>query len=236
MLKAIVFDLDDTLYDQQRPFQQALLSVWNDPAVSGHVLTDLFKVFKHMNDRVANLETLTMNRVFDRLNDVLSQHELPTLANSVWLAFCDHYHAEAQKITLFSDIQAQLPLLKDHYELGVITNGESATQSEKVAHLDLQRWIKKENVVISDEVGLRKPDPRIFTHFNRLMNLQANEVVYIGDNFKRDMVGAKKAGWHAFWFNHRHLEMPKSEFIPDQTVESPTELAELLQAMTVTNY
>ena len=50
MLKAIVFDLDDTLYDQQRPFQQALASVWNDPAVSGHVLTDLFKAFKHMND------------------------------------------------------------------------------------------------------------------------------------------------------------------------------------------
>lgn len=104
MLKAIVFDLDDTLYDQQRPFRQALLSVWNDPAVSGHVLTDLFKVFKHMNDRVANLETLTMNHVFDRLNDVLSQHELPTLANSVWLAFCDRYHAEAKKRLLYFQI------------------------------------------------------------------------------------------------------------------------------------
>ncbi|WP_252904439.1 hypothetical protein [Secundilactobacillus silagei] len=50
------------------------------------------------------------------------------------------------------------------------------------------------------------------------------------------MVGAKQAGWHAFWFNHRHLDMPKSELIPDQTVESSAELAELLQAMNVTNY
>lgn len=236
MLKAIVFDLDDTLYDQQRPFQQALASVWNDPAVSSHVLTDLFKAFKHMNDRVAKLETLTMNHVFNRLNDVLTQHDLPTLTNSVWLAFCDRYRTETKKITLFSDIQAQLPLLNKHYELGVITNGESNTQSEKFSHLELEQWVKKENVVISDEVGLRKPDPRIFTHFNRQMNLQANEVVYIGDNFEKDMVGAKQAGWHAFWFNHRHLEMPKSDFIPDQTVESPTELAELLQAMSVTNY
>ncbi|MCH5461247.1 HAD family hydrolase [Lactobacillus sp. LC28-10] len=236
MLKAIVFDLDDTLYDQQRPFQQALFSVWNDPAVSGHVLTDLFKTFKHMNDRVAKLETLTMNHVFSHLNDVLTKYNLPTLANSVWLAFWDRYQAEAQTISLFSDIQTQLPLLKDHYELGVITNGESNTQSEKLSHLDLHRWVNHDNVVISDEVGIRKPDPRIFTHFNRKLSLQANEVVYIGDNFEKDMVGAKKAGWHAFWFNHRHLEMPKSDFIPDQTVESSTELAELLQAMSVTNY
>lgn len=219
MLKAIVFDLDDTLYDQQRPFQQALFSVWNDPAVSGHVLTDLFKVFKHMNDRVAKIETLTMNHVFSCLNDVLVKHDLPTLTNSVWLAFCDRYHAEAQKIRLFTDIQAQLPLLKGHYELGVITNGESNTQTEKLSHLDIKRWVDKENVVISDEVGLRKPDPRIFTHFNRQMNIQPQEVVYIGDNFEKDMVGAKQAGWHAFWFNHRHLDMPQSDFIPDQTVD-----------------
>lgn len=50
------------------------------------------------------------------------------------------------------------------------------------------------------------------------------------------MLGAKQAGWHAFWFNHRGLDLPKSDYIPDQTVESPAELAELLQAMTVTAY
>ncbi|WP_054701086.1 HAD family hydrolase [Secundilactobacillus odoratitofui] len=91
-------------------------------------------------------------------------------------------------------------------------------------------------MVISEEVGLIKPDARIFTYFNRLLNLQANEVVYIGDNFNNDMLGAKQAGWHAFWFNHRGLDLPKSDYIPDQTVESPAELAELLQAMTVTAY
>ncbi len=235
MLKAIVFDLDDTLYDQQRPFQQALFSVWNDPAVSGHVLTDLFKAFKHMNDRVAKLETLTMNHVFNRLNDVLTQHDLPTLTNSVWLAFATVTEQKQKNHPVFR-YSSTTAALNKHYELGVITNGESNTQSEKFSHLELEQWVKKENVVISDEVGLRKPDPRIFTHFNRQMNLQANEVVYIGDNFEKDMVGAKQAGWHAFWFNHRHLEMPKSDFIPDQTVESPTELAELLQAMSVTNY
>lgn len=236
MIKAIVFDLDDTLYDQQRPFQQALTSVWNDPAASGHVLTDLFEAFKHMNDRVAQLETLTMTQVFDRMNSVLDHHDLPALQHSVWLAFWDRYQAEAKNITLFKEIREQLQLLKDHYELGVITNGESHTQNQKVERLDLNQWIKQPNMVISDEVGLRKPDPRIFTYFNRLLNLQANEVVYIGDNFEKDMVGAKKAGWHAFWFNHRHLDLPKADFIPDQTIESPVELAELLQAMSVTTY
>ncbi|WP_054701083.1 hypothetical protein [Secundilactobacillus odoratitofui] len=86
MIKAIVFDLDDTLYDQQRPFQQALLSVWNDPAVSGSVLNDLFSTFKQLNDRVTTLETLNMTQVFDQLNTVLAHHDLPALAGSVWLA------------------------------------------------------------------------------------------------------------------------------------------------------
>ncbi|KRK98203.1 HAD superfamily hydrolase [Secundilactobacillus odoratitofui DSM 19909 = JCM 15043] len=236
MIKAIVFDLDDTLYDQQRPFQQALLSVWNDPAVSGSVLNDLFSTFKQLNDRVTTLETLNMTQVFDQLNTVLAHHDLPALAGSVWLAFWDQYQKEAAHIHLFTEIKDQLTFLKDHYQLGIITNGTVEAQSQKALKLNLHQWIDRKNMVISEEVGLIKPDARIFTYFNRLLNLQANEVVYIGDNFNNDMLGAKQAGWHAFWFNHRGLDLPKSDYIPDQTVESPAELAELLQAMTVTAY
>lgn len=236
MIKAIVFDLDDTLYDQQEPFQQALTSVWNDPAVSGQVLTDLFEIFKHMNDRVTKLETLTMAQVFDRLNSVLDAHSLPVLTNNVWLAFWESYQQKTAKISLFSEIRNLLTSLKDHYQLGVITNGETESQSNKVLQLDLDHYINRSNIIISDAVGLRKPDARIFTYFNRLLNLQANEVVYIGDNFETDMIGAKKAGWHTFWFNHRQAELPDAAYIPDQTVESPAELAELLEAMTVNSY
>lgn len=236
MIKAIVFDLDDTLYDQQQPFQQALDSVWNAPTVPSHVVADLFNTFKRLTDQVTHIETPNITHTAEALNQVLKQHALPALTPSVWTAFWAQYQQEMTHIDLFSEIRHHLSLLKDHYELGIITNGPAERQSEKALQLDLHHWFKRANMVISDEVGLKKPDARIFTYFNRMLNLQANEVVYIGDNFLTDMVGAKQAGWHAFWFNHRQLELPNQDYIPDQTVETPEELADLLQAMSVTTY
>ncbi|WP_279403681.1 HAD-IA family hydrolase [Secundilactobacillus kimchicus] len=70
--------------------------------------------------------------------------------------------------------------------------GRPNNSQKKALQLDLHRWFKRANLIISDEVGLAKPDARIFTYFNRKLNLQANEVVYIGDDYNTDMIGAKQ--------------------------------------------
>ena len=56
---------------------------------------------------------------------------------------------------------------------------------------------------ISDVIGYQKPDVRAFQTIQKIMNLNPEETWFVGDTFEVDVVGAKNAGWHVIWFNHR---------------------------------
>lgn len=53
------------------------------------------------------------------------------------------------------------------------------------------------NFVFSDEIGARKPDPRVFEHVHRLLNLNKESIVHVGDSVKLDFMGAKGYGFNA---------------------------------------
>ncbi|KRM76546.1 HAD family hydrolase [Secundilactobacillus collinoides] len=234
MIKAVVFDLDDTLYDQLKPFKRAVEATHKDLHLSEVMVQRLYRAFKVATDQaIQATDTATFARQVDPVLDELG---LPAFTSDHSESFWEHYRQELTHIDLFADIRRCLSSLKEHYQLGVITNGETDLQSKKALQLDLHHWIDRDKMLISDEVGLQKPDARIFTYFNRMLDLQANEAVYIGDNYNTDMIGAKQAGWQAFWFNHRHAELRGANFIPDQTVETTEELADLLEAMSVATY
>jgi len=72
----------------------------------------------------------------------------------------------------------------------------------------LRRFLQKDKVskyfdlmLFSDEVGIRKPDPKIFHMFTTKLNLNPYEVVHVGDNLKSDVWGAKEAGFKALYFS-----------------------------------
>jgi putative hydrolase of the HAD superfamily len=87
--------------------------------------------------------------------------------------------------------EAALAALAGRYRLGVISNA-NGTVKRCFARLGLARFF--ETIVDSTEVGIEKPDVRIFQHALREMNVGAAEAVYVGDVFKVDVLGARAAG------------------------------------------
>ncbi|MDO4357854.1 MAG: HAD family hydrolase [Clostridia bacterium] len=111
--------------------------------------------------------------------------------------------------------------------LALVTNGDSRIQRAKIAQFDLDGYF--EAIFIDTEIGFRKPDPRMFTHALRVMDLHPSEVWMVGDKLSRDVLGARRAGIFAVWNDYRQIGLPaNAPAIPDLIIHSVAELPDIL--------
>jgi putative hydrolase of the HAD superfamily len=101
------------------------------------------------------------------------------------------------------DILNQLPGPK-----ALITNGDSKLQRAKIERLGLADSF--ERVYISGEVGIAKPDSRIFSKACEDLKLPPHEVSYVGDNFRNDIEGSAGAGLRPVWINRERAPKPQT--------------------------
>ena len=95
----------------------------------------------------------------------------------------------------------------------------------------MNQWFQEETMFISDGIGYTKPDERAFKAVQKAMKLDEQDTWFIGDTFEVDVVGAKKAGWHVIWFNHRRRPMPDGEIVPDIEVNTEEDLLETIKGI-----
>ena len=80
-------------------------------------------------------------------------------------------------------------------------------------------------IIESAVVGVRKPDPRIFTLGVEALNLKPDEIVVVGDSIDKDIIPARQAGCHTVWFRGEGwTDAPVDESIPEKII---TDLGEL---------
>jgi len=119
-------------------------------------------------------------------------------------AYFDELYAEFARPgiwALFPEVLEVLDLLAPHYQLAVLSNFDGRLRTV-LAHLGiLDRF---STVVISSEAGADKPDPLIFARAANLAQVAPNEALLAGDDLEHDVVGAQRAGWHAF-----HVDRPQ---------------------------
>ncbi len=107
----------------------------------------------------------------------------------------------------FADSRPALELLRESFALGLVTNGASDMQREKLQCSGLASFFSA--VVISCEVGLGKPDQRIFQIALDQLGVLPEAAVMVGDNPVRDLAGAMRSGMLAVWVNRRkHAPVP----------------------------
>ncbi|VDG20591.1 HAD family hydrolase [Lactiplantibacillus mudanjiangensis] len=234
MIKAIIFDVDDTLYDQKSPVETALAQTL-DHALSASELAVIFNRFRDFTDhtyhQVMTHELTLKAWQTARLRHALALLNLPTISTDWAIQFEMAYQQALKKIQLFSGLSTTLAKLSHHFQIGIITNGPTEIQRQKLHQLQIERYVHADNIFIAETLGIAKPDPSIFTTWAHQAGIRANQAVYVGDNATLDMSGAKHAGWQTFWFNHRQALATSSTVIPDQTIETPDELSDLLMAL-----
>jgi len=110
------------------------------------------------------------------------------------------------KTNLFPYAYDILSYLKEKYHLHLISNGFKESTQCKLANTGLENYF--ENIIISEIVGVNKPDKAIFQHALDLAKGQVSESVMIGDSIEADIRGAVNFGMDAIFFNPNKIEMP----------------------------
>lgn len=105
-----------------------------------------------------------------------------------------------QRFYTFQDVPDTLNILKANYKLAILTNGVPDLQWEKIKKSGIEHYF--DNIVISGEVGVGKPNAEIFLEVLKQLNLTYEQVVMVGDNMRRDILGANKLGIFSIWVNH----------------------------------
>jgi HAD superfamily hydrolase (TIGR01549 family) len=101
-----------------------------------------------------------------------------------------------------------LEYLNTHARIGVVTNGLRTAQEEKLKACVLEKYI--DVLIISEEVGYRKPDRRIFEEALKRTGTTPSEAIYVGDSWDFDIVPASGCGMKTIWLNRYGLECPDS--------------------------
>ncbi|MGG5359424.1 MULTISPECIES: HAD family hydrolase [unclassified Enterococcus] len=206
MIKAVVFDVDDTIYDQQQPFKNAVKKVV--PLVSDEDMHPLYIRFRHHSDEnfpkvMAGDWTLEYMRAH-RISQSLKDLDYPAITEADGLTFQKIYEDELDNICMHEEVQKTLDFLKEkQVPMGIITNGPTDHQSKKLKQLKLENWVLKEHMLISQATGFQKPEKEIFQLAEQQFGLVPEETLYVGDNYENDVLGANNAGWKTLWFNHR---------------------------------
>lgn len=187
-MRLICFDLDDTLYKEIDYLRSAYREIADYAA--GQCTGCL--------DSVNGLAIEAYNKMLDAYHEgknafgELNQFLGLTLPVSDYLYI---YRNHKPRITLSEDVVRTLDALKEQgIRMGLITDGRSVQQRNKIEALGLYRWIDEKDMVISEEFGSEKPALANYAYFmNRYPACQG--FTYVGDNLKKDFIAPNALGW-----------------------------------------
>lgn len=213
MLKAIVFDMDDTLYPESAYVRSGFRAVaaW----AAGRYAWDAEASYGALN---ALFEQGVRGDTFNRWL-AAQQAEESAVQDCLQV-----YRAHAPTLTPYEEIPSLLAALRPQYKLGLVSDGYLAVQQAKFAALGLAAWF--DAVVFSDQWGRDhwKPSPRPFQEVLALLGVDAPEAVYIGDNPRKDFYGARQVGMKTLWYR------PAGGIYDAQTPPAPEYAADLTLA------
>ncbi len=200
--RAIFFDLDGTLLDERRGTPQARAAAAAALRARGHALDDA--TFSAAVQRAVDAAVAANGGLWppDYRREAMLAAALRHLALPQVLAepLAAAYRDERRRhLRLLPDARAVVRAARDLAPVGLISNGPSEEQREKLRATGLHDLF--DAVVISDDIGVHKPHPRIFQHALAALQAPAEAAVYVGNSYHADVEGAWGAGMDSLWVN-----------------------------------
>ena len=206
----IFFDLDDTLWDFKRNSSEALHELYHKFNLKeAGITTPEFFIAKYQERNIMMWEQYRLGAI-DKETLRNKRFELTFWDMGVDAALVPRQMPEyylsvlASKHYLYPYAMEILTYLNEKYLLHIITNGFSEVQHIKLNSSRIDRFFQQ--LIISDEIGIKKPDIRIFQHALEKAGAKAEESIMIGDGLDIDIAGARNAGIDQVFFNPENLE------------------------------
>jgi len=192
-IKLVGFDLDDCLFDSTGLSKRARIKGINAMIKLGLKIepNQAIKMIQEIVKEYGSNSSKHYNYFLKRLNE-LEILSIPTVEQYKYIAAAVMaYHKEKiDSIKLYDDVESCLKKLKIiGVKSAIITDGIPIKQYEKILRLDIDKLI--DLVVISDEIGIRKPNPELFSYFLKKFDVKGKDTIYVGDNLNNDIVPAK---------------------------------------------
>ena len=240
--KAVFIDWDDTIGDFIGAAKLALQDMYEKYNLSEYFASfeEFFLLYKPHNIELwdkygkdlVTKEYLSFDRFFfplmhgsrvgERLKVKGERQEVAALAEQLSEDFLNMTTA---RFSLLPGAEELVRYLAAKYPLTVVTNGFVEVQYEKFDKSGLRNCFS--HIVLSEEVGYQKPNPRIFEEALRMNGLQAEDVVMIGDSWNSDIQGAINAGIDQIWIRKSKDPLPEGQSAT-YLVQSLSEVMEIL--------
>ena len=204
-MKVICFDLDDTLCKEIDYLKSAYREIAEYAAEHCHGCSVPVAVLAHKAYDVMIAAYQEGQNAFDVLNSFLGL-DLP-IADYLYI-----YRNHKPKIALCEDVDRTLDALKaEGVRIGLITDGRSVQQRNKIKALGLGRWIENEDVVISEEFGSEKPALANYEYFMKRYP-ECHDFTYVGDNPRKDFIAPNSLGWMTICLKDDGRNIHRQEF------------------------
>lgn len=202
----IYFDLDDTLLDHRRAEKAALEDVCRDFAgLFGAFDVAQVQALYHEHNvplwhRYAlgeigkdDLKRLRFEHLLEALAVQGSNGVAPAALNTHYLdCYARHWaYIEGAREAFFT--------LAERFRVGVLTNGFTEIQHAKLDRFPELKG-RLASLVVSEDVGYLKPDPRLFAHAAEAAGVAPETILYVGDSYNSDVQGGLGAGWQVAWY------------------------------------
>lgn len=193
LIKGVVFDLDDTLISEKEYIKSGFIEVakkiFKDHKINTEYIYKLLQV--EFNISAKNV----FNRVLDILNIDYDKEYILELIHT--------YRSHIPEIKLYEDAKYIIENLYNNKDvkLGIITDGYAITQRNKLKVLDIYKYF--ELIIVTDELGKEywKPHKKSYEMMKEALNIEYENMVYVGDNVSKDFVTANKLGIHTILIN-----------------------------------
>jgi putative hydrolase of the HAD superfamily len=227
--KSIFLDLDNTLWDINQNGRECLEEVYHDYEYNRFYPTfeEYYAVYLPNNNHLWSLysqggidkEELTVERFLAPLRPFGVDD--PEYAKHLSLDFLER---TTRKTRLMEGAKELLDYLKPRYRMHILSNGFSEIQYKKINNSGLARYFDK--IILSEEAGINKPHPDMFTYALKNTNSRRDQTIMIGDSWDADIVGAYRSRIAQIWFNP--ADARSDGFDPTFTVRSLKEIKEIL--------
>ena len=247
-IKAIYFDLDDTLCGYWDASKEGLRRAFEIHGPEGHDVVDLVQhwaaafrsyapTLKQTHWYEGYLKTAEPSRTelmrltLERLS--IADQELAAKLSHAYMLQRD------QALKLFPESIEVILALRKKFPLGLITNGPADVQRQEIDTLGIEVYFS--NIFIEGEMGEGKPAKGVFDRAAQAVSCEPAECLMVGNSYGHDICGALNNGWHAVWIRRdtdvppsaegetsRPEELPEGGPEPDAIIESLQELLPLL--------
>lgn len=205
MIKAVLFDLDDTLFDHRHSMRTGLILLQQKYECFAAVSLDEFEKEHirimnevHLNGILKGLMTLDEGRAL-RFKKAFEFYGVTADEALAYKAAADYRDAYISVNRMVSGAKRLLEETAAKYKIGIITNNLVDEQLRKLTECGIEHLAAV--MITSEETGVTKPHPDIFNALLNRLDASADQSVMIGDYWNSDIIGAHKLGIKCIWIN-----------------------------------